>query len=115
MGEPVNIIKYAKVLIEDKDFLNNWEQVSDALGIPARDLYSMNNKVINCNATMYDVAKWMLESWLGRKSGEIATVENLIQILERENLPSAADLLRDFSKRNDANQDLDQVENEGDP
>ncbi|OXA59373.1 interferon-induced, double-stranded RNA-activated protein kinase [Folsomia candida] len=101
MAEPVNL-EHIKVLLQDTTFLNEWKQVSDALGIPARDLFSMNSKLNSGNATMYDVIQWMLETWRGRNGNEVATVAKLISVLESEDLRNAADLLKDFSKRSAA-------------
>lgn len=64
--------------------------MSDALGIPARDLFSMNSKLNSGNATMYDVIQWMLETWRGRNGNEVATVAKLISVLESEDLRNAA-------------------------
>ncbi len=84
-----NQAEIIKVLLQDTMFLNDWKQVSDALDIPAKDLFTVQTKLSTGNATMYEVIKWMLDVWKGRK-GNQANLPKLIEILENEKLQNAA-------------------------
>lgn len=79
-------------MLQDDTFLKKWKFVSDALDIPTRDMFAMNNKLTCGNATMYDVIKWMLETWKGRK-GKACNLAKLIETLEMEKFLNASGII----------------------